>query len=129
MRNQVDIEVQMERIRRMQSVFNREKSKQKRSYESWKENNAGGYHQHFQRRIGIGKPKHHKGIEVILRNLLDPLLIIHCHITMQSWVSAGQEQSRTSMMRLRLHSGARQSNFTLIRIQTIKRLLGGHDIL
>ncbi|KAK1432307.1 hypothetical protein QVD17_09202 [Tagetes erecta] len=39
----------VERIRRMQSVFNREKSKQKRSYESWKENNAGGYHQHFQR--------------------------------------------------------------------------------
>ncbi|KAF5810053.1 putative DnaJ domain, Chaperone J-domain superfamily [Helianthus annuus] len=40
----------VERIRRMQSVFNREKSKQRRSYESWKENNnAGGYHQHFQR--------------------------------------------------------------------------------
>ncbi|KAI7739665.1 hypothetical protein M8C21_001282 [Ambrosia artemisiifolia] len=41
----------VERIRRMQSVFNREKSKQKRSYESWKENNAGTgrYHQHFQR--------------------------------------------------------------------------------
>ncbi|KAL3840513.1 hypothetical protein ACJIZ3_025104 [Penstemon smallii] len=39
----------VERIRRMQSVFNREKSKFKRSYESWQENSQGGYHQHFQR--------------------------------------------------------------------------------
>ncbi|KAI3751869.1 hypothetical protein L2E82_22960 [Cichorium intybus] len=39
----------VERIRRMQSVFNREKSKQQRGYESWRQNNAGGYHQHFQR--------------------------------------------------------------------------------
>ncbi|GJT11494.1 DnaJ domain-containing protein [Tanacetum coccineum] len=40
-----------ERIRRMQSVFNREKNKFNRGYESWKENNnaGGGYHQHFQR--------------------------------------------------------------------------------
>lgn len=36
----------------MQSVFNREKNKHRRGYESWKENNGtggGGYHQHFQR--------------------------------------------------------------------------------
>uniref|UniRef100_A0A1D1XFQ3 Chaperone protein DnaJ n=1 Tax=Anthurium amnicola TaxID=1678845 RepID=A0A1D1XFQ3_9ARAE len=40
----------VERIRRMQSVFNRERNKFKRSYESWRENGAdGGYHQHFQR--------------------------------------------------------------------------------
>lgn len=39
----------VERIRRMQSVFNREKNKYKRGYESWRENNGGGYHQHFQR--------------------------------------------------------------------------------
>ncbi|XP_076918833.1 uncharacterized protein LOC143579397 [Bidens hawaiensis] len=39
----------VERIRRMQSVFNREKSKQQKRYESWKENNGSGYHQHFQR--------------------------------------------------------------------------------
>ncbi|KAJ7958297.1 Chaperone protein DnaJ [Quillaja saponaria] len=39
----------VERIRRMQSVFNRERSKYKRSYESWKENDSGAYHQHFQR--------------------------------------------------------------------------------
>nr|GEV03092.1 DnaJ domain-containing protein [Tanacetum cinerariifolium] len=41
----------VERIRRMQSVFNREKNKFNRGYESWKENNnaGGGYHQHFQR--------------------------------------------------------------------------------
>ncbi|KAI3758491.1 hypothetical protein L6452_06055 [Arctium lappa] len=39
----------VERIRRMQSVFNREKNKYRRGYESWKENNAGGYHQQFQR--------------------------------------------------------------------------------
>lgn len=38
----------VERIRRMQSVFNRERNKYKRSYESWREN-AGAYHQHFQR--------------------------------------------------------------------------------
>lgn len=39
----------VERIRRMQSVFNRERNKYKRSYESWRENGSGTYHQHFQR--------------------------------------------------------------------------------
>ncbi|GLT93636.1 hypothetical protein SLE2022_114190 [Rubroshorea leprosula] len=39
----------VERIRRMQSVFNRERNKYKRSYESWRENGPGAYHQHFQR--------------------------------------------------------------------------------
>ncbi|KAL0439480.1 UNVERIFIED_CONTAM: Chaperone protein DnaJ [Sesamum latifolium] len=39
----------VERIRRMQSVFNRERNKFKRSYESWQENGPGAYHQHFQR--------------------------------------------------------------------------------
>lgn len=39
----------VERIRRMQSVFNRERNKYKRSYESWRENSQGQYHQHFQR--------------------------------------------------------------------------------
>ncbi|XP_072991499.1 uncharacterized protein [Typha latifolia] len=34
----------VERIRRMQSVFNRERNKFKRSYESWRENDPGGYH-------------------------------------------------------------------------------------
>ncbi|OMO70891.1 hypothetical protein COLO4_28448 [Corchorus olitorius] len=38
-----------ERIRRMQSVFNRERNKYRRGYESWRENGAGAYHQHFQR--------------------------------------------------------------------------------
>uniref|UniRef100_A0A803N2J5 J domain-containing protein n=1 Tax=Chenopodium quinoa TaxID=63459 RepID=A0A803N2J5_CHEQI len=38
-----------ERIRRMQSVFNRERNKYKRSYESWRDNETGGYNQHFQR--------------------------------------------------------------------------------
>lgn len=33
----------------MQSVFNRERNKYKRSYESWRENAEGAYHQHFQR--------------------------------------------------------------------------------
>ena len=33
----------------MQSVFNRERNKYKRSYESWRENAEGPYHQHFQR--------------------------------------------------------------------------------
>ncbi|KAL5558716.1 hypothetical protein UlMin_034927 [Ulmus minor] len=39
----------VERIRRMQSVFNRERNKYKRSYESWKEYGPGAYHQQFQR--------------------------------------------------------------------------------
>ncbi|XP_057973913.1 uncharacterized protein LOC131161909 isoform X2 [Malania oleifera] len=39
----------VERIRRMQSVFNRERNKYQRSYESWRENGPGAYHQHFQR--------------------------------------------------------------------------------
>ncbi|XP_059636263.1 uncharacterized protein LOC132278487 isoform X2 [Cornus florida] len=39
----------VERIRRMQSVFNREKNKYKRNYESWGENGQGTYNQHFQR--------------------------------------------------------------------------------
>ncbi|RDX70244.1 dnaJ [Mucuna pruriens] len=39
----------VERIRRMQSVFNRERNKFKGSYERWRENGPGAYHQHFQR--------------------------------------------------------------------------------
>ena len=38
-----------ERIRRMQSVFNRERNKFKRDYERWRENGPGADHQHFQR--------------------------------------------------------------------------------
>ncbi|KAK9097105.1 hypothetical protein Sjap_022602 [Stephania japonica] len=38
----------VERIRRMQSVFNRERNKYKSTYESWRESDPG-YHQHFQR--------------------------------------------------------------------------------
>jgi len=33
----------------MQSVFNRERNKYKRSYESWRGSGPGAYHQHFQR--------------------------------------------------------------------------------
>lgn len=33
----------------MQSVFNRERNKFRRGYESWQENGQGAYHQHFQR--------------------------------------------------------------------------------
>ncbi|KAI4366505.1 hypothetical protein MLD38_022376 [Melastoma candidum] len=39
----------VERIKRMQSVFNRERNKQRRGYEGWKENETGGYNQQFQR--------------------------------------------------------------------------------
>ncbi|GAU31143.1 hypothetical protein TSUD_315680, partial [Trifolium subterraneum] len=40
----------VERIRRMQNVFNRERNKHRRGYESWREQNGTGqYHQHFQR--------------------------------------------------------------------------------
>ncbi|XP_024961923.1 uncharacterized protein LOC112502284 isoform X2 [Cynara cardunculus var. scolymus] len=39
----------VERIRRMQSVFNREKNKYRRGYERWSEDSSDGYQQHFQR--------------------------------------------------------------------------------
>lgn len=39
----------VERIRRMQSVFDRERSKHQRSYERWRENVGGTYTQNFQR--------------------------------------------------------------------------------
>ncbi|KAD6119594.1 hypothetical protein E3N88_10865 [Mikania micrantha] len=39
----------VERIRRMQSVFNREKNKYRRGYERWRDDSYGEYHQHFQR--------------------------------------------------------------------------------
>ncbi|XP_068657402.1 uncharacterized protein [Aristolochia californica] len=38
----------VEQIRRMQSIFNRERNKYKRSYEAWREYGPGAYHQHFQ---------------------------------------------------------------------------------
>eukprot|EP00262_Sarcandra_glabra_P019734 TRINITY_DN7584_c0_g1_i3.p1 TRINITY_DN7584_c0_g1~~TRINITY_DN7584_c0_g1_i3.p1 ORF type:complete len:235 (-),score=35.63 TRINITY_DN7584_c0_g1_i3:339-1043(-) len=38
----------VERIRRMQSIFNAERNKYKRSYENWRDNGSGAY-QHFQR--------------------------------------------------------------------------------
>ncbi|XP_011017075.1 PREDICTED: uncharacterized protein LOC105120526 isoform X2 [Populus euphratica] len=39
----------VERIRRMQSVFNRERNKYTRDHEKWRENGPGAYHQKFQR--------------------------------------------------------------------------------
>ncbi|ESW32952.1 hypothetical protein PHAVU_001G031700 [Phaseolus vulgaris] len=39
----------VERIKRMQSVFNRERDKRRRSYESWRGNGGGSHHQHIQR--------------------------------------------------------------------------------
>ncbi|XP_054799879.1 dnaJ homolog subfamily C member 7 homolog isoform X2 [Prosopis cineraria] len=39
----------VERIRRMQSVFNRERNKYKRSYENWGDCGQDAHHQHFQR--------------------------------------------------------------------------------
>nr|GLL48974.1 uncharacterized protein LOC109153259 isoform X1 [Ipomoea trifida] len=39
----------LERIRRMQNVFNRRRNKYQKDYESWAENGRGAYHQHFQR--------------------------------------------------------------------------------
>ncbi|KAF4346038.1 hypothetical protein CsatB_007791 [Cannabis sativa] len=39
----------VERIRRMQNVFNRERNKYKRGYDSWREKDYSSYHQHFQR--------------------------------------------------------------------------------
>ncbi|KAL8130563.1 hypothetical protein V2J09_019718 [Rumex salicifolius] len=39
----------VERIRRMQSVFNRERNKHRQSYQRWRESGPGEYHQHSQR--------------------------------------------------------------------------------
>ncbi|CAM8885475.1 unnamed protein product [Rhodiola kirilowii] len=39
----------VERIRRMQSVFNRERSKHQRNFEGWRENDRGTYTKNFQR--------------------------------------------------------------------------------
>ncbi|KAK6130767.1 hypothetical protein DH2020_035489 [Rehmannia glutinosa] len=39
----------VERIRRMQSVFNRERNKSKRRHDNWQQYGPGAYHQHFQR--------------------------------------------------------------------------------
>ncbi|XP_014504476.1 uncharacterized protein LOC106764667 isoform X3 [Vigna radiata var. radiata] len=39
----------VERIKRMQSVFNRERDKRRRSYENWRGSGGGADHQHFQR--------------------------------------------------------------------------------
>ncbi|KAI7747571.1 hypothetical protein M8C21_010285 [Ambrosia artemisiifolia] len=49
MRRSVDWFHSQERIRRMQSVFNREKNKHRRGYERWRDDGYGEYYQHFQR--------------------------------------------------------------------------------
>ncbi|PIA25284.1 hypothetical protein AQUCO_12000023v1 [Aquilegia coerulea] len=50
MREEYEEEMErVERIRRMQSVFHRERNKYKRSYQSWRENDQEGYHPQFQR--------------------------------------------------------------------------------
>ncbi|XP_030537980.1 uncharacterized protein LOC115746379 isoform X1 [Rhodamnia argentea] len=38
----------VERIRRMQRIFNRERTKYKRSYDRWSQNDTGAYNYHFQ---------------------------------------------------------------------------------
>lgn len=38
----------VERIRRMQRIFNRERTKYRRSYERWSRNDPGAYNYHFQ---------------------------------------------------------------------------------
>uniref|UniRef100_A0A803Q9G9 J domain-containing protein n=1 Tax=Cannabis sativa TaxID=3483 RepID=A0A803Q9G9_CANSA len=50
MREEYEEEMErVERIRRMQNVFNRERNKYRRGYESWRENDSSSYHQSFQR--------------------------------------------------------------------------------
>ncbi|XP_026391040.1 uncharacterized protein LOC113286669 isoform X2 [Papaver somniferum] len=52
MQEELEEEIErVERIRRMQSVFNRERNKHRRGFERWRENEAepDAYHQHFQR--------------------------------------------------------------------------------
>ncbi|KAI3460121.1 hypothetical protein Pfo_016784 [Paulownia fortunei] len=50
MREEYEAEMErVERIRRMQSVFNRERNKFKRSYDSWQQHGSGAYHEQFQR--------------------------------------------------------------------------------
>ncbi|KAK6130799.1 hypothetical protein DH2020_035464 [Rehmannia glutinosa] len=50
MREEYETEMErVERIRRMQSVFNRERNKSKRRHDNWQQYGPGAYHQHFQR--------------------------------------------------------------------------------
>ncbi|KAL3627976.1 hypothetical protein CASFOL_028078 [Castilleja foliolosa] len=50
MREEYEEEMErVERIRRMQSVFNRERNKFKRRYDNWQQHDPGAYHQHSQR--------------------------------------------------------------------------------
>ena len=74
----------------MQSVFNRERNKYKRSYESWRENGHGAYHQHFQREDWYWKTD--TSLEnggLIIKKLQERLETMHYHITTQCWVLAG----------------------------------------
>ncbi|KAG2698879.1 hypothetical protein I3760_07G168300 [Carya illinoinensis] len=99
----------VERIRRMQSVFNRERNKYKRGYESWKESGPGAYHQHFQREDWYWKTdSSYKDHRTNYRET--------------PRASAGAEQHHILMLRLRQHSGPRQRSFTQIRTRITKML-------
>ncbi|KAL6527322.1 hypothetical protein OROGR_016412 [Orobanche gracilis] len=50
MREEYEAEMErVERIRRMQKVFDRERNKFKGRYDSWQQHDPGAFHQHFQR--------------------------------------------------------------------------------
>ncbi|KAL6511208.1 hypothetical protein OROHE_020577 [Orobanche hederae] len=50
MREEYEAEMErVERIRRMQKVFDRERNKFNRRYDSWQQHDPGAFHQHFQR--------------------------------------------------------------------------------
>ncbi|KAL0290362.1 UNVERIFIED_CONTAM: hypothetical protein Sangu_2577500, partial [Sesamum angustifolium] len=99
-----------ERIRRMQSVFNRERNKFKRSYESWQENGPGAYHQHFQRDDWYWKAdnsfRDQNGSNFRETPRADARAPLSHHYSVLGLDSQPSER--------------KQRNFTLIRIGTIK---------
>ncbi|KAJ6709680.1 CHAPERONE DNAJ-DOMAIN SUPERFAMILY PROTEIN [Salix koriyanagi] len=93
----------VERIRRMQSVFNRERNKCKRDYERWRESGP-------------------ENRELTSGEIQETVEAIHYHIITQFWDLTGPEQYHILKLRLRRHSGPRQRSFTQIRTKIIKRL-------
>ncbi|KAL4587438.1 hypothetical protein LXL04_000309 [Taraxacum kok-saghyz] len=109
----------VERIRRMQSVFNREKNKYRRGYERWREEEEdGAYHQRFQRDDWYWKTDTSYGRN--WSNFKKPETPILCPIIMLYWVSIGREQRHIRIMRLSRHLEVRQCSITPIKIKKIK---------
>ncbi|KAJ1377684.1 hypothetical protein SESBI_48621 [Sesbania bispinosa] len=117
----------VERIRRMQSVFNRERNKYKRTYESWRENGSGAYHQHFQRDDWYWKAEasfrdQWNNYRDTPRECRNYSLSHHYSVLGLDRYSqkSSLEQHHIQMQRLRQHLGPRQSSIILTRTRIIE---------